>query len=363
VSFAEGTMASVDGGLMAREEALKHENTGAVHMTSGFLFREEVTPNLRMEMDMESIDFNTMSEFQRVQVIRTASFGKTLVLDGKTQSAQADEFVYHECLVQPAMLAVGWGIGQPQHKAKRAYIGGGGELATARELLKHESIEEVVMVDLDKIVVDVSREKLPEWGNGCCDDPRLKLHFTDALGWLDRSDEVTGKFDIIVMDIADPVEAGPGIALYTQEFYQLAKRKLNPGGVLVTQSGPGGLLTHRECCCAVSKTLKTVFEHVSTYSCEVPSFGTCWSWNLAFDASGVEGSSLSAEEAKDAARAFCELSSSELESRLADRLSPAALRFYDGTSHRGIFGISKVFRKSLEDEDRIITKDNPVFMY
>ena len=110
------------------------------------------------------------------------------------------------------------------------------------------------MVDLDKIVVDVSREKLPEWNAGSTEDPRLKLHYTDAKAWLERDDSATGLFDIIVMDIADPIEAGPGIALYTQEFYQLAKRKLNPGGVLVTQSGPGGLITHKECMTAIHVT-------------------------------------------------------------------------------------------------------------
>ena len=40
-----------------------------------------------------------------LQVVETEPFGKTLVLDGKTQSAQLDEFIYHETLVHPAMLA------------------------------------------------------------------------------------------------------------------------------------------------------------------------------------------------------------------------------------------------------------------
>ena len=109
------------------------------------------------------------------KVVTTTPFGKTLVLDGKTQSAQIDEFVYHECLVQPAMVAVGWALGSAHDpsKPKRAYIGGGGELATARELLRHDSIEEVVMVDIDKVAVDICREQLPEWGNGAAEDPRV----------------------------------------------------------------------------------------------------------------------------------------------------------------------------------------------
>lgn len=327
------------------------------------------------------------------KVVTTTPFGKTLVLDGKTQSAQIDEFVYHECLVQPAMVAVGWALGSAHDpsKPKRAYIGGGGELATARELLRHDSIEEVVMVDIDKVAVDICREQLPEWGNGAAEDPRvcrlrcfpvlnfvlfillslfqksskikLKLFYEDAYAWMDRDDEATGTFDIIVMDIADPIEAGPGIALYTTEFYNLAKQKLRPGGVLVTQSGPGGLITHSECMTAIHKTLKATFQHVVPFIAEIPSFGCPWSWNLAFDASGIEGSSLTSVEAENAGQAFAEQAADAVDARLAKSLSPDQLKFYDGASHRGIFGIGKPIRQAIANEDRIITKANPVFMY
>ena len=69
-------------------------------MTSGFTFTEEITESLSTSADLVSISFNATSKFQQVQIIETVPFGKTLVLDGKTQSAQVDEYVYHECLVQ-----------------------------------------------------------------------------------------------------------------------------------------------------------------------------------------------------------------------------------------------------------------------
>ena len=70
-----------------------------------------------------------------VQVIETAAFGRTLVMDDKTQSTEVDEKVYHESLVHPAMLAHG--------APKTVFIGGGGEFATAREVLRHKSVEKV----------------------------------------------------------------------------------------------------------------------------------------------------------------------------------------------------------------------------
>lgn len=65
----------------------------------------------------------------------------------------------------------------------------------------------------EQLVVDTSKEMLPEWGAGVTDDPRLELHYTDAHAFL-KEDERT--YDVIIMDIADPIEAGPGYVLYTQ---------------------------------------------------------------------------------------------------------------------------------------------------
>jgi hypothetical protein len=67
-------------------------------------FSEEVTADMVVRFRLNDITLQTKSEFQRIQVATTATFGKTLVLDGKTQSAEKDEFIYHECLVHPAML-------------------------------------------------------------------------------------------------------------------------------------------------------------------------------------------------------------------------------------------------------------------
>ena len=93
--------------MVAAEPTRAGGSADDIHMTSSFWFSEDVTPDLVMKMRLNKISFDAKSAFQRVQVIETESFGKTLVLDGKTQSAQRDEFVYHECLVHPALLAHG----------------------------------------------------------------------------------------------------------------------------------------------------------------------------------------------------------------------------------------------------------------
>ncbi|TNF49502.1 spermidine synthase, partial [bacterium] len=87
------------------------------------------------------------SPYQEIRVVDSDSFGRCLVLDGKIQSAQADEFIYHEALVHPAMLC--------HQKPRSIFIAGGGEGATLREVLRHPGVEEVIMVDLDRAVVDL----------------------------------------------------------------------------------------------------------------------------------------------------------------------------------------------------------------
>jgi spermidine synthase len=224
---------------------------------SAFKYVEDVAPGLKLEMDLHGIHHTSVSEFQEVQVI-DSYFGRTLVTDGKTQSAEHDEFVYHESLVHPALF---WSalLSPASNGPKSVFIGGGGELATAREVLRHTSIERCVMVDIDPVVVNVCVKHLPEWGGqAVLDHPKMTYIVGDAHQYLMETKET---FDVIIMDISDPVEAGPGIALYTKEFYERAKEVLNKEtGVFVTQAGSADFVPHphafpeegedqRETCC------------------------------------------------------------------------------------------------------------------
>jgi len=308
-------------------------------MTSAFWFDEEVTADHSMRMRMTALKYDAPSEFQRVQVVETVPFGTTLVLDGKTQSAKHDEFVYHETLVHPALLL--------HANPKRVYIGGGGELATARECLKHSSVEEVVMVDLDGEVVDVCKKHLPEWNAGSTEDPRLTVKIGDARSYLV---EGTDTFDVVVLDISDPIEAGPAVHLYTKEFYDLVRQKLNPGGVLVTQSGPAGLMNHTECFGAIHKTLAASFKTVVPYSVAIPSFGSDWGFNVATDRDDVSSAMLRCQSpvVTDAA--------------VSQRIN-GVMRHYDGGTHLCMFNLIKTVREGVAAEKRVITEANPVFMY
>jgi spermidine synthase len=285
-------------------------------------------------MGLRRVIYSGRTQYQEVALLETTPFGRTLVLDGKTQSAEADEFVYHEGLVQPAMVA---------HPApQRVFIAGGGEGATAREVLRHITVTQVVMVDLDGEVVELCREHLANHHQGAFDDPRLKLLHQDALAYLRGTQE---RFDVMVIDISDPLEGGPAYKLYTQEFYRLATSRLAPGGLMVVQSGPAGPTNYGETFTAIHSTVASVFPCTVSYRTFVPSFGTTWGF--------VMGGLTDAPDVFN-------LPADEIDTRIAARVG-TPLRYYDGIAHQGMFGLPKYLRQALAAEDRLITEANPIF--
>ncbi len=278
--------------------------------------------------------FDGQSAFQSAQIIDTEPFGRTLVLDGKVQSSEADEWVYHEALVQPAMMA---------HAApRRVFIAGGGEGATAREVLRHKDVTECVMVDLDEEVVQLCKEHMPNHHQGAFNDPRLTLLFSDAVAYLRENSEL---FDILIIDVPDPLEGGPAYLLYTQEFYALAMTRLAPGGIIVTQAGPCGPTNVTEVFSAINTTMSLVLGDTSPYRVYIPSFGTMWGFIAAGlpESPSVEG-----------------LMVSQVDERAATRLN-TPLKYYDGVAHQGMLGLPKYLRAALDAELRVITNAAPLY--
>lgn len=296
---------------------------------------EEIQEDLKWCVEVKHVLHSGKSDFQTMELIESGPFGKVLLLDGKVQSAEADEFVYHELLVHPAMLA--------HPSPKRIFICGGGEGATAREVLRHKSVEEVVMVDIDKDVCDFCNQHL-EANKQAFANPKLKLIYDDAKAQLQQS---AGKFDVIIADLADPVYGGPCYQLYTQDFYRdVVQPKLNPDGIFVTQSGPAGVLSSTEVFTAIHSTLHSVFPSVLPYAQHIPSYNDAWGFNMA-----VQQASTQLPE-----------SPAELDSLLEPRLN-SPLKFLDGLTMQAVTTLNKVVRAAVQQEKHIYTVDNPKFIH
>lgn len=273
------------------------------------------------------------TKYQHAEILETASYGKALVLDGRIQSSQADEFIYHEALVLPGLLAVD---GPPA----RALVIGGGEGATLREILRCPSITRAVMVDIDAEVVDLCKRHLPEMHQGAFDDPRVEFRAEDARGYLERTGD---RFDLIVVDLVEPLEAGPACLLFTREFYTLVRERLTPGGVMTMQAGMTkvGELSFFT---AIHRTLRDVFPVVAGYQTFVSCFGTPWGFILA--------SRRLDPCAQDAAT---------VDRLLAERVagSPA---YWDGQTHLHAFSLPRFIRAALDEETRVVTDAQPLIV-
>ena len=140
---------------------------------------DEVSPDLVQLHSIKQVIYSGQTEFQSVDIIDTGSFGICLVLDGKIQSSERDEFIYHEALVHPAMLS--------HARPETVFIAGGGEGATLREVLFHSMVKRAVMVDIDEEVVKICQKFLPDHSRGSFQDKRIELHHVDARDYLTKS--------------------------------------------------------------------------------------------------------------------------------------------------------------------------------
>lgn len=236
---------------------------------SGDWFIDLSSPADLAAYEKQEVLVSGKTRFQDYEIFRSRQWGKVLLLDGRLQSAEKDEFIYHEALVQPALAA--------HPDPRRVLVLGGGEGATLREALRHPCVEAAVMVDIDRELVEVCRQWLPEFHQGAFDDPRVALVFADGRAWLEAQPD--GSFDIILLDLPEPLEEGPALLLFTQEFYGLVQSKLASGGLAAVQSGTAGpwcqLMPDLNC------TLRAVFPRVAAYTAFVPSFMDLYGFHLA----------------------------------------------------------------------------------
>jgi spermidine synthase len=267
-----------------------------------------------------------------MEILETASYGKCLVLDGRIQSSAADDFIYHETLVHPAMVL--------HPRPESALVIGGGEGATLREILRYPSIKRAVMVDIDRKVVEACRTHLPEMHQGAFEDPRTELRHEDARGWLERTSD---RFDVAIVDLTEPLEAGPACLLFTREFYQLLSDRMTPRGTLALQAGMTKL-GELDFYAAMARTLAAVFPFVAPYQSFIPCFGTPWGF-------AVCGK-------KDDARA---LSPDAVNQRVAERVK-GPLRFYDGLAHQHMLSLPVFLRDVVAASTRVITDADPLIV-
>ncbi|WP_324736405.1 polyamine aminopropyltransferase [Thermococcus sp. SY098] len=252
--------------------------------------------------------FETQSSYQRIEIYETEGFGKLLVLEGTVQLVEQGEESYHEPLVHPVMLA--------HPNPRKVLIIGGGDGGTLREVLKHRTVEKAIMVEIDEMVVEISKIYLGI-DRGAFDDPRAEVVIGDGVEYIKRTGE---KFDVIIIDSTDPV--GPAKQLFSEEFYRHAYEVLNSEGILITQSGSVYLFTN-ELLDAYS-AMKRVFDRVYYFSFPVIGYASPWSFLV-----GIKGSI-------------------DFEKIDVNRAKELELVYYDPERHETLFQMPKYVKELLE---------------
>ena len=228
---------------------------------------ETQTPSLRLGLRCSAVVTRARSAYQEVAVLETEQYGRLLALDGAVMTTEADEFVYHEMLVHPAMVACA--------RPRSVLVVGGGDGGAVREVLRHPAVERVVLAELDPLVVDVSRAHLPGIA-GRIGDPRVAVCPGDGALYLRGAPEAA--FDVVLVDAPDPV--GPAEVLFSGGLFAEAARVLAPGGVLAVQTESPFL--HAGLIRAVQERLAASFPLVRLYWAVVPTYpGAMWTFSLA----------------------------------------------------------------------------------
>jgi len=265
----------------------------------------------RFERKLEDLQ----TAYQHLEVYETKEYGRLFRLDGCNMTSERDEFLYHENIVHVGLLA--------QERPRRAFIVGGGDGGAAEEILKHPTIERVVLAELDPEVVRIARQYFQSVHRGALDDARVDIRIGDAYDEMRRTDE---RFDLVVMDLTDPI--GPAEALYTAPFFREVERVLDPTGVLALHIGAP--FFHAERFASTTAQLASVFPFVRHYFVYVPLYGA--SWGMAFASQRTDVAALSARD---------------IDERLSVR-EIAQLQYLNGDTMRGSFALPPYVQRILE---------------
>ena len=210
----------------------------------------------------------TESEYQNVELVETDEMGNVLILDSITQVGQKVDWQYHEPMVHFPMLA--------HERPRRVLVIGGGDGGILREVLRHPSVESVDFVELDQKVVEFSRQHLPDINHGAFDDERVSVHFSDGRAFVEQADD--GRWDVAIMDMTDPF--GPSKMLYTKQFFQTVRDRLDPNNGLFTMHSESPVARPIAYQC-IRRTLGSAFPVVRSAFAFVQMYATYWSFTIA----------------------------------------------------------------------------------
>ncbi len=274
-------------------------------MTESWI-HEQLHPYYRKSLRCLKMLVDEQTEFQHIQIAETEFFGKTMVLDGIIQLTERDNAGYHEMITHIPLLAQG--------SPRRVLIVGGGDGGSLQQVLRYPSVEEVVVCELDRRVVELSREHLTFFG-APYDDPRAKVVIQDAFAYLS---DPSSRFDVIISDTTDPI--GEAEKLFSPEFYRMMVNALTPGGAIATQCEQ--MFFDAPLIKGILETARTMVRCPAYYYGHVPTY----------PGGGI---------------GFMYLSNQPWEKGLEQAYPPGQMQYLNPEIHRAAFALPEFFRQIL----------------
>lgn len=221
-------------------------------------YTEEHSENIRFSIRVDKQLYSGQSDFQRIDIFESKEFGRFFTLDGLMMVTEKDEFIYHDMITHVPM-AVNPAI-------KKVLVIGAGDGGTVRELTRYSTIEHIDMVEIDKMVVDVCLEYLPQ--TSCkLKDERVSLIFEDGLKFVRTK---SNEYDLIIVDSTDPF--GPGEGLFTKEFYGNCFNALKEDGILVNQHETPYYASYAKSMQRAHKRIQEFFPICRVYQAHIPTY-------------------------------------------------------------------------------------------
>jgi spermidine synthase len=270
---------------------------------------------------IKKVIVHEQTPFQKVEIYDLYDYGLSLFIDGIPQSAVKDEWIYHECLVHPAMIC------SQNSNEFRVLVLGTGEGASLRELLKYDHIKSIDAIDVDRQAVQLFQKYLKDMHHNSYHHKKVNLQFKNAGDFLKRT---ANQYDVIISDITDVnfFNLGATEAREQTNFYELIKSRLKSNGILAMHSSE---LTeiHYHKHLAMSKLMQTIFTNVFSYRVYVPFFECSWGFLLATNDPSVNP---------------IEMTEEQFEKRMDSKIS---LKFITPRNLRSIFTIPNFSNNNL----------------
>ncbi|CAL5871197.1 uncharacterized protein PFLUO_LOCUS5444 [Penicillium psychrofluorescens] len=278
-----------------------------------FSEKSDMWPGQAMSLKVNQILHHEKSKYQDVLVFESSDYGTVLVLDNVIQCTERDEFSYQEMITHLAMNS--------HPNPKKVLVIGGGDGGVLREVVKHESVEEAILCDIDEAVPRVSKKYLPGMSIGL-QHPNATVHIGDGFEFLKQH---KNKFDVIITDSSDP--EGPAETLFQKPYFELLNDALRDGGVITTQGSENQWL-HLSLITDLKKSCNEVFPVAEYAYTTIPTYP-----------SGQIGFMVCCKDASRNVREPVRSWSREEEERLC--------RYYNQDIHRASFVLPNFARKAL----------------